>query len=69
MNFPLVNGPDEGTFFYMAIMIYSGYAGNVKFWSVSSDCPLGGTWTRTDKIAYSLIFLFTICSIIPFVNM
>jgi len=53
LNAPIVNGPDEGTFVYVGICIWSGIAGNVKLWSPTTEF-LGDKWSRTDFLIAAL---------------
>jgi len=45
MNFPMINGVDEGTAFYVIVCIVTGYIGSERFWTTNefnifNDKPL-----------------------------
>lgn len=56
MNFPEINGVEEGSIVIFACAIASGWYGNVKFWTQTVDLPLFGETKLNDILNITTIF-------------
>mgnify|MGYP001397161052 CR=1 FL=1 len=44
MNFPPINGIDEGSIVISVAAIVTGFYGNIELWATPHDFPLIGKW-------------------------
>lgn len=57
MNFPVINGVEEGSIVTVGFCIASGWFGNVKLWTQTVELPFLGEWTLNMWIA-SIVITF-----------
>lgn len=67
MNFPPINGVDEGSLLYCVMCIVSGYFGSVDFWT-QKHRVFGGIFAKNEMFVFILRRLLPMAAVVAMFN-